>query len=139
MFVYWCLSNYILVHIIPNIIPPFRFERNGSSGGVIARDDIPNKLLIKHKLPDEVNVRKTKWLIFGTYHPPSKPVEYFLHYVGYALNIYIYRQTCGKFFLAGDFNTEKTKPSLSKCLTGYDSKNLAKGKHALKILKTQDA
>ena len=131
LIIFWCTLYQTL--------PPFRFERNGSSGGVIARDDIPNKLLIKHKLPDEVNVRKTKWLIFGTYHPPSKPVEYFLHYVGYALNIYIYRQTCGKFFLAGDFNTEKTKPSLSKCLTGYDSKNLAKGRHALKILKTQDA
>ena len=100
-------------YTIYQTLPPFRFERNGSSGGVIARDDILNKLLIKNKLPDEVNVRKTKWLLFGTYHPPSQPVEYFLNYVGYALNIYIYRQTYGKFFLAGDFNKEETKPSLS--------------------------
>ena len=54
---------------------PFRFDRNGSGRGVIVcvRDDIPSKQLTKHKLPDdikgvfiEVNLRKIKWLIFGT-------------------------------------------------------------------------
>ena len=75
----------------------FRFDRNRSGGGVIVyvRDDIPSKQLAKHKLPDviegvfiEVNLRKIKWLIFGTYRPPSQPVEYFFKHVGYALDAY---------------------------------------------------
>ena len=74
---------------------PFRFYRNRSRGGVIVyvRDDIPSKQLTKHKFPDntegvfiEVDLRKTQWLIFGTYRPPSKTVEYFFKHVGYALD-----------------------------------------------------
>ena len=30
-----------------------------------------------------------KWLIFGTYRPPSQPVEYFFKYVRYALDAYV--------------------------------------------------
>ena len=43
-------------------------------------EDITSKQLSKHSFPDdiegifvEVNLRKTKWLILGTYHPPSQP------------------------------------------------------------------
>ena len=73
----------------------FRFDGNRSGGGVIVyvRDDILIKQLTKHKLPDdidgvftEVNLRKIKWLIFGTYRPPSQPEEYFFKHVGYALD-----------------------------------------------------
>ena len=53
----------------------FRFDRNRSGGGVIVYvwDNIPSKQVSKRKLPDniegvfiEVNLRKIKWLIFGT-------------------------------------------------------------------------
>ena len=72
---------------------PFRYDRNRSGGriDVYIWDDIPNKQLTKHKLPDdikgtftEVNLRKVEWLIFGIYRPLSQPVEYFFKYVGYA-------------------------------------------------------
>ena len=68
----------------------FRFGRNRYGGSVIiyVGDDIPSKQLIKKKLPDdieevfiEVILRKMKWFIFGTYQPPSHPVEYFFKYV----------------------------------------------------------
>ena len=58
---------------------PYRCDRNRLGRGVIVyvRDDISNKHLIKHKLPEdiegifvEVNLRKTKWLIFGACRPP---------------------------------------------------------------------
>ena len=112
---------------------PFRFDRNWSGGGIIVyvQENIPSKQLTKHKLLDdvdgvftEVNLRKTKWLIFSTYRPSSQPMEYFFKHISYALDRY--RQTYQKFFLAGDFNTEETKPCLSEFLTCYDSKSLVK-------------
>ena len=58
-------------------------------------DDILNKQLIKLKLPEdiegvfvEVNIRKTKWLIFGAYRPLCQSVEYFFKHVGFALDTY---------------------------------------------------
>ena len=50
----------------------------------------------------EVNLRKTKWLIFGTYRSSSHPVQYFFKHVGYALDIY--RQT---YFKGRKFRGEK--------------------------------
>ena len=76
---------------------PFRFDRNRSGGGVIVyvRDDIPSKQLTKHKRLDgiegvliEVNLRKIKWLIFGTYRPPSQSVEYSFKHAVHALDDY---------------------------------------------------
>ena len=60
---------------------PFRFDRNRNGGGVLLyiREDIPCKELKFHSLPEniegifvEINLRKTKWLLFATYHPPSQ-------------------------------------------------------------------
>ena len=118
---------------------PYRFDRNRSGGGVIVyiRDDIPNKQLVKHKLPEdtegvfvEVNLRNSKWLIFGGCRPPCQSVEHFFKNVGFALDTY--RQTYDKFFLAGDFNMEDTEPVLSEFLTNYDCKNLVKDKTCFK-------
>ena len=59
---------------------PYRLDRNRNGGDVIiyVREDMPSKILEKHKLPQDVegmfvelNFRKIKWLLFGTYHPPS--------------------------------------------------------------------
>ena len=84
---------------------PYRCDRNRLGGGVIVyvRDDIPNKQLIKHKLPEdiegvfvEVNLRKTKWLIFGAYRPSYQPVEYFFKHVGFTLDTY--RQLARKLY-----------------------------------------
>ena len=53
---------------------PFRLDRNRFGGGALiyVREDIPCKPLTKHFLPDdiegifvEINLRKTKWLLFG--------------------------------------------------------------------------
>ena len=58
---------------------PYRLDSNRNGGDVIiyVREDIPSKILEKHKLPQDVegmivelNFRKIKWLLFGTYHPP---------------------------------------------------------------------
>ena len=64
----------------------FRVDRNRFHGGVLiyVQEDIPCKQLNKHKLPDdivgifiEINLRKVKWLLFGTCHPPQQQAEHF--------------------------------------------------------------
>ena len=76
---------------------PYRFDRNRNGGGVLIyiREDIPSKLLADHKLPHdiegifvELNLRKKKWLLFGSYHPPSQSDEYFFHQVKKDLDMY---------------------------------------------------
>jgi len=65
--------------LIEGFRKPFRLERNTRVGGgllIYVRSDIPCKQLSKHDFPDgiegifiEINFRKSKWLLFGTYHP----------------------------------------------------------------------
>ena len=65
---------------------PFGLDINWSGGGVMiyVPEDVLtlSKQLAKYKLPYDtegifiaINLRKTKWLIFGTYHPPSQSVK----------------------------------------------------------------
>ena len=114
---------------------PFRFDRNRFGGGVLiyVREDITCKQLTKHILPDEmegifdeINLRKTKWLLFDGYRPPQQQAEYFLKHVIYAIDTY--RQTFHKFLLARDFNLEETDPIMSKFLFNNNSKNLVQQK-----------
>ena len=65
---------------------PYRLDRNRNGGVMIfVKEDIPSKLLTKHNFPRdieglfvELNFRKSKWLLFGTYHPPAQNDQYFL-------------------------------------------------------------
>ena len=115
---------------------PFRFDRNRFGGGVLiyVREDITCKQLTKHILPDEmegifdeINLRKTKWLLFDGYRPPRQQAEYFLKHVIYAIDTY--RQTFHKFLLARDFNLEETDPIMSEFVFNNDSKSLVQQKN----------
>ena len=62
--------------LIDSYSAPFRRDRNKSGGGILVyvREDIPCKLLNLHRFPDdieglflEVNLRKTKILLFPTF------------------------------------------------------------------------
>ena len=53
---------------------PYRLDRNRNGGGVMiyVREDIPSKKLKKHTFPgdiEEINLRKCKWLLLGSYQP----------------------------------------------------------------------
>ena len=68
----------------------------------------PSKLVSKHTLLDdidgmfiEINLRKTKWLLLGTY-PPNQSDDYFFKAVGNALDQHL--KTYEKLSLPGDFN-----------------------------------
>ena len=120
---------------------PFRFDRNRKGGGVMVfiREDIPCKELFLHKLPNdiegiflELNLRKSKWLIFATYHPPNQNDTYYFQSVSFALDTY--SKLYDKFLLAGDFNSEDSELALSTFLEKYDAKNIVKDKTCYKSL-----
>ena len=78
----------------------------------------------------EIDLRKTKWLILRTYHPPNQPGDCFFKAVGNALDQYL--KTYEKFLLLGDFNAEDTEPILSDFLKQYEAKNVMKNKTCFK-------
>ena len=68
---------------------PFQLDRKIHEGGVLiyVEEDIPSKALNKHILPEDVetvfiemNLRKEKWLLCGTYQPQVKKMKLFLPY-----------------------------------------------------------
>ena len=68
----------------------------------------------------EMNLRKTKWFILGTYHLPNQPDDYLFKAVCNALDQYL--KTYKKFLLLEDFNAEDTEPILSEFLEQYETK-----------------
>ena len=94
-------------------------------------EDIPSKLVSKFTLPDdiegmfiEIKLKKTKWLIHGTHHPPNQPDDYFFKAVDNASDQYL--KTYKNYLLLGDFNAENTEPILSEFLKQYGAKNTMK-------------
>ena len=97
---------------------------------VFVREDIPGKLLTKHNFPSDVeglfvelNFRKSKWLLCGTYHPPAQNDQYFFNCIDKALDTY---SNYDNVLLAGDFNAEDDEPCLSNFLYQHDLYNLVK-------------
>ena len=55
----------------------------------------------------EVNLRNIKFLLVGTYHPPSQTDQYYFEFINNALDLYA--GTYEKVFMAGDFNAQVTE------------------------------
>ena len=119
--------------LIEGYSEPYRFDRNRNGGDILiyVREDIPSKPLMDHKLPHdiegifvELNLRKNKWLLFGSYYPSSQSDEYFFHHVKNGLDIY--SKFYDKYMLVGDFNAEESEPCLSQFLFEMNAKNIVK-------------
>ena len=117
---------------------PYRLDRNRKGGGVMVyiREDIPSKLLDKHVFPYdmeglfvELNFRKCKWLLFGTYHPPSQADIYYFDNLDKAFDTY---SSYEKRLLIGDFNTETSEPRIDSFIYEHDLQNLVKEKTCFK-------
>ena len=76
--------------LMDGLSKPYRFNRNKYGGGVMIyiRDTIPIKVLGKHSCPNnieclfiELNFRKCKRLLCGTYHPPSQNDKCYFNYL----------------------------------------------------------
>ena len=120
---------------------PFRKDRNEFGGGILiyVRDGIACKELNKHSFPDdiegifiEINFRKSKWLLLGTYHPPSQSDNYYFQSIGSALDKY--NMTYNKFILAGDFNSEESETIMNSFLGTFAVSTLVKEKTCFKSL-----
>ena len=123
---------------------PYRQDRNSFGGGIIiyVREDIPSKLLNKHSFTKnveglfvEINLRKTKLLLFGTYHS-NHPVygmndEQYFKEIGHALDVYA---NYDKFLIAGDLNAEEHEKYTKDFLHEHNAKNLVKEKTCFKSL-----
>ena len=125
---------------IPGYKVPFRKDRSKLGGGIIVfvRDDIPCKKL-DVRIPEdiealflEINLRHTKWLFCGCYHPPSQNDAYFYQNLSNCLDLFSKKYT--NFFLAGDFNSEETETVLSEFLNSHDAKNMVKEKTCFKSM-----
>ena len=102
-----------------------RLDRNKNGGGIIfcVRENIPIKILTKNNLSEEIegifleiNFRKSKWILCGTYHPHSQNDQYFSDDIDKALDIYCSYE---KIMLARDFNAHEGESSLdTESVTG---------------------
>ena len=118
---------------------PFSLDRNAQGGGLLiyVRSDIPCKQLSKHDFPDgiegifvEIRFRKSKWLPFGTYHPPSQDDKLYFNSIGQGLDVYM--KSYDKFLLIGDFNAEEGEADMENFMELYDLGNLIKEKTCFK-------
>ena len=87
----------------------------------------------------EINLRKPKLLLFGTFHSTqavygSANEDYFKE-VGQTLDVY---SNYEKFFLAGDFNAEEEEYCLSDFLYEYNAGNSVKEKSCFKSFDNPD-
>ena len=119
---------------------PFRLDRNCNRGGVIiyVRENIPSKILEVHKLPQDVegmfvelNFRKIKWLLFGTYHTPSQNDQYYFEALDKALDCY---SSYDRIVLIGDFNSEDHETCMETFLYQHNLTNIVKEGTCFKIL-----
>jgi exonuclease III len=119
--------------MIEGFSKPYRRDRNSNGGGILiyVREDIPSKELKQHSFPDdiegifvEINLRTSKWLLFGTYHPPNQSDEYYFNKVSNSLDMYMTKYD--KFLLTGDFNSEDSEPELAEFLQKYGARNIQK-------------
>ena len=110
---------------------PYRFDRTSNGGGIMifVREDIPSKLLNKHTFSSdieglfvEINLRKSKWLLFGSYHPPSQNDDYYFDSVSRAMDTYLGQYD--RFILTGDFNCQVSEPCLHSFLDQYNAINI---------------
>ena len=110
----------------------YKLDRNCNGGGVIiyVREDIPSKILEKHKLPQDVedmfvvlNLRKIEWLLFGTYHSPSENDQYYFEALDKALDCY---NSHDRIVLIGDFSSEDHETCMETFLYQYNLKNIVK-------------
>ena len=114
---------------------PFRRDRYGNglanAGGVLiyVKEDIPcRELKVKSDYVHlegiflEINLRKTKWLVFGGYNNHKSNINNFLENIGDILDHHICKLE--NLLLLGDFNCEITENPLKIFCDTYNLQNL---------------
>ena len=111
---------------------PYRFDRKDNNGGgvfIYVREDIPCIELNTQSITDnlegiclEINLRKTKWLVFGGYNYNKQNTDNYLAKLGPVLDHYM--SQFDNILLLGDFNSEPSELCMSEFCQLYNLKNL---------------
>ena len=111
--------------------PPFRCDRDLNGGGILVyvKEGIPcRELNIKPGAERvegiflEINLRKTKWLLFAGYNYSKCNIVNFLEGIGSTLDYYLCRLE--NFIIMGDFNSEAHENAMKEFCNTYNLKNL---------------
>ena len=111
---------------------PYRIDKNGNRGGVViyVREDIPCRELTSISSSNmegiflEINLRATKWLIFGGYNNNKVNIDNFLATMGPHLDYYLPK--FDNLLLLGDFNSEPHETAMNEFCDVYNLQNLIK-------------
>ena len=112
----------------------YRLDRKIDAGGIIIyiRDDIPcREIKIQtHSFNMEgifleLNLRKSKWLLFDGYNPIKSNINAFTETLGSILDHNM--QNLEFFLLLGDFNSEASEKSMIEFCNTYNLKNIVIG------------
>ena len=111
----------------------FRIDKCSNSGGIIIfiREDIPCKTINNTEWPSEfegifieINLRKTKWLLFSGYNPHKQLISEFLCSLSKCIDKLINKYD--NIVLLGDFNSEICESDMHEFCNVYGLKNLIK-------------
>ena len=90
---------------------PYRLDRfsNGGTFLVYIREDMPSRLLTEYKQPEnveclfvEINIRKKKWFLRGSYSPHRNNISNHLHHLNKDIDVYL--KHYDNLLISGDLN-----------------------------------
>ena len=112
---------------------PYRADRNCFGGGIFIyiRENIPCRLLVNHSLPNnieaifvELNFKKRKWLVIGTYRPPSLSQTHYFSNMQKAIDLY--RSSYENFVILGDLNMEVHESAMEEFCVANEFSSLVR-------------
>ena len=116
--------------------PPYRLDRDKNGGGIMVyvRDDLASKEIKFQQLNTtareiegifiEINLRKSKWLLFAGYNNKKSNIGCYLNKLGPTLDNLLSKYE--NLLVIGDFNSEIKETSMSEFCDIYNLKNLIK-------------
>ena len=109
---------------------PYRVDRSSKGSGLLLyiRDDIPSKILTYNSncdietLLDEINLRKRRWLLYGSYNPRKSQISHHLECLNSLLDEY--SRKCENYVFIGDFSVNTSDSSVKEFCSWNGLKNL---------------
>ena len=116
--------------LIKGFSVPYRFDRNSNGGGLFLyiREDIPSKILTYSSNCDietllvEINLRKRKWLLNGSYNLKKSQISYHLECLNSLLDEHSKRYE--NYVFVGGFNVNTYDSSMKEFRSLNELKNL---------------
>ena len=115
---------------------PYRFDRNGNSGGILVfiREDMSTKLIDSQMKTEgffiELNLRRRKWLLRCSCNPKYSQILHHLKEIGKDLDVLTSKND--NIILMDDFNVEPADTVVSDFCEIYNLKNIIRVKTCFK-------